>query len=50
MLIGIEISVKVLRLYLVQHILHQIKAQHIYTHFLVLMSPLSQSRVSEVGF
>ena len=50
MLIGIEISVKLLRLYLVQHMLHQIKAQQFYTHFLVLISPLSQSRISEAGF
>ena len=35
---------------LVQHILHQIKAQQFYTNFLVLISQLSQSSVSEVEF
>ena len=30
--------------------LHQIKAQQIYTNFLVLISPLSQSSISEVEF
>ena len=34
-------------LYLVQHLLQQIKAQQFYTNFLVLMSPLSQSSISE---
>ena len=28
--------------------LHQIKAQQFYTNFLVLISPLSQSSISEV--
>ena len=30
--------------------LHQIKAQQFYTNFPVLMSPLSQSNISEVEF
>ena len=30
--------------------LHQIKAQQFYTNFLVLVSPLSQSSISEVDF
>ena len=34
----------------VQHLLHQIKAYQFYTNFLVLISPLSQSSISEVGF
>ena len=33
-----------------QHMLHQIKAQQFYTNFLVLISPLSQSSISEVEF
>ena len=37
-------------LYLVQHVLHQIKAQQFYTNFQVLISPLSQSSISEVEF
>ena len=37
-------------LYLVQHMLHQIYAQQFYTNFPVLMSPLSQSSISEVDF
>ena len=44
------ISIKLLCLYLVQHMLHQIKAKQFYTNFRVLMSPLSQSSISEVGF
>ena len=36
--------------YLVQQMLHQIKAQQFYTNFPVLMSPLSQSSISEVEF
>ena len=35
---------------LLQHMLHQIQAQQFYTHFLVLISPLSQSSISEVEF
>ena len=38
---------KLLCLYLVQHMLHQIKAQQFYTNFLI---PLSQSSISEVEF
>ena len=34
-------------LYLVQQMLHQIKAQQFHTHFLVLISPLSQSSIFE---
>ena len=41
---------KLLCLYLVQHVLHQIKAQHFYTNFLILISPLSQYIVYEVEF
>ena len=40
----ILISIKLLCLYLVQHL----KAQQFYTNFLVLISPLSQSSISEV--
>ena len=29
---------------------HQIKAQQFYNHFLLLISPLSQSSISEVEF
>ena len=32
------------------HMLHQIKAQQFYTNFPVLMSPLSQSSISEEEF
>ena len=49
-MIGIKISIKLLCLYLVQHMLHQIKAQQFYTNFLVLISPFSQSSISEVEF
>ena len=49
-MIGIQINIKLLCLYLVQHMLHQIKAQQFYTNFLVLISPLSQSSISEVEF
>ena len=35
---------------MVQQKLHQIKAQQFYTSFLVLISPLSQSSISEVEF
>ena len=34
--------------YLVQQMLHLIKAQQFYTNFLVLISPFSQSSLSEV--
>ena len=43
-------SIKLMCLYLVQQMLHQIKAQQFYTIFLVLISPLSQSSISEVEF
>ena len=43
-------SIKWLCLYLVQHMLHQIKAQPFYTNSLVLIDPLSQSSSSEVEF
>ena len=43
-------SIKLLCLYLVQHMLHQIKAQPFYTNFPVQISPLSQSSISEVEF
>ena len=39
-----------LRHYLVQQMLHQLKAQQFYTNFLVLISPLLQSSISEVEF
>ena len=32
-------------LYLVQKMLHQIKAHHFHTHFVVLISPISQSSI-----
>ena len=41
---------KLLCLYLVQQMLHQIKAQQFHTHFLVLISPLSQSSFFEEEF
>ena len=41
---------QLLCLYLVQQMLQQIKAQQFYTNFLVLISPLSQSSISEVEF
>ena len=41
---------KLICLYLVQQMLHQIKAEQFYTNFLVLISPLSQSSISEVEF
>ena len=51
MLIGIKISLKLLCLfYLVQLMLHQIKAHQFYTYFLALISPLYQSSISEVEF
>ena len=50
MLIEIKISIKLLYLYLMQQMLHQIKAQQFYANFLVLTSPLSQSSISEEEF
>ena len=44
------ISIKLWCLYLVQQMLHQIKAQQFSTNFLVLISPLSQSSITEVKF
>ena len=38
------------RLYLVQYMLHQIKAKQLNTNVPVLMSPLSQSSLSEEEF
>ena len=49
-MIDTKISIKLLCLYLVQHQLHQIKAQQFYANFLILISPLSQSSISEVDF
>ena len=46
MLVETLISIKVLCLYFV----HPIKAQQFYSNFLVLISPLSQSTISEVEF
>ena len=43
-------QIKLLCLYLMQQMLHQIKAQQFHTNFLVLISPLSQSNISEVEF
>ena len=43
-------SIKLLCFYLVQHMLHQIIAHQFYPHFLVLISPLSQSSISELEF
>ena len=40
-------SIKLLCFYLVQQMLHQIKAQQFHTHFLVIISPLSQSSIFE---
>ena len=45
-----RISIELLCLYLVQQMLHQIKAHQFYTTFLVLISPLSQSSIFEVEF
>ena len=42
------ISIKLLCFYLVQHMLHHIKAQQFFTNSLVLIFPLSQSSISEV--
>ena len=50
LLIETDISVKLLCLYLVQHMLHQILVQKFYNNFLILMSPLSQSSIAEVEF
>ena len=44
------IIIKFMCLYLVQHMLHQIKAQQFYANFLVLMSPLSKYSISEEEF
>ena len=43
-------QIKLLCLYLVQQMLHQIKAQQFFTNFLALISPLSQSSISEREF
>ena len=47
-LIATRISMKLLYLYLVRHMLHQIKVQQFYTDSLELISPLSQSNISDV--
>ena len=43
-------SIKLPCLYLVQQMLHQIKAQQFHTNFLVLISPLSQSSILKKNF
>ena len=44
------ISIKLRHLYLVQHMLHQIKAPQFYTNFLKLISLVMHSSISEVEF
>ena len=44
------LSIKLLCLYLVQHMLHQIKAQQFHTNFLLLISPFSQTSIFEEEF
>ena len=41
------ISIQLVCLYLVQHMLHQIKAKQFYSNFLVLVFPLFQFSISE---
>ena len=44
----LEISIKLWCLYLVQHMLHQIKAQQFYTNFLKLISQVMDSSISKI--
>ena len=44
------ISIKLLCFQLVQHMLHQIKAQQFYAYFLILKFSLCQSSIPEVEF
>ena len=44
------ISIKLWCLYLVQHMLHQMKAPQFYTNFLKQISLVMDSILSEVGF
>ena len=44
------ISIKLWCLYLVQHLLHQKKAQQFYTNYLKLISLVMDSNTSEVEF
>ena len=45
-----EISIKLWCFYLVQHMLHQIKAPQFYTHFLKFISLVMQSIISKIEF
>ena len=50
MLVETYISIKLVCLYLVQHMLHQMKAPQFYTNFLKLISLVMESSISEVEF
>ena len=47
MFLETEISIKLWCLYLVQHMLHQIKAPQFYTNYLTLISLVMYSIISE---
>ena len=50
MFLETEISIKLWCLYLVQHMLHQIKAPQFHTNYLKLMSLVIDSSISEEEF
>ena len=50
MFLEILISIKLWCLYLLQHMLHQIKASQLYTNYLKLISLVMDSSISEVEF
>ena len=50
LLMEIKNSINLFSFYLVQHMLHQIKAQQFYANFLMLVSPLSQSDFVKMSF
>ena len=50
MILETLISIKLWCLYLVQHMLHQIKAQQFYTYYLKLIYLVMDSSISEVEF
>ena len=50
MFLETQISIKLWCLYLVQHMLHQIKAPQFYTKYLKLISLVMDSSISEVEF
>ena len=50
MFLETSISIKLWCLYLVQHMLHQIKAPQFYTNYLKIISLVRDSSISEVEF